>query len=260
MSAAGGAPTVQAVERTLAILDVVAERGGASAREVSDVLGYPLPTTYRLLRVLTRGRYLVHLRRERRFELGDELDRLGTCLHRQVGVPAAVRGLLGELHERAAAPALLAVRRGDDVVVAHVEDCTAHPCPPPLRFGFHEAAHATAFGRVLLAAMGPHEAEGFLQRHGTAPWTAATRCARGPLQRELASVAASGVAVEHGELIADRTSVAAGVRDRAGQVVSAVALVLERGRTTSAREREAERLVRVTATEVARHHRRRRSP
>lgn len=80
-------PTVQTIERTLAILEIVAERGGASAREVSDALGYPIPTVYRLMQTLVKNDYLVHLRTEHRFELGFKLDRLGVSLHRQVGVP-----------------------------------------------------------------------------------------------------------------------------------------------------------------------------
>ena len=242
MTAAAG--SVRTLDRALAILDVVAARGGASAREVSELLDFPLPTTYRLLQVLTRERYLVHLREQSRFELGDELGRLGSCLHRQVGVPAVVRGLVGALHERAGAPALLAVLRGDDVVVAHVADCAGHPCPAPVRFASHRAPHATAFGRVLLAAMDPDEAAGFLRRHGAAP-------AAG-----LAPVAASGAATERGEFLAGSTSVAVGVRDGAGRVVSALAVVLESARTDAAREREVERLLRGCAAEVARHHRR----
>ncbi|NAZ85910.1 IclR family transcriptional regulator [Kineococcus indalonis] len=58
MSAAAG--SVRALDRAPAILDVVA----ASAKEVPALLDCPLPTTYRLLQVLTRERHLVHLREE----------------------------------------------------------------------------------------------------------------------------------------------------------------------------------------------------
>jgi len=69
-------PGVQTIERTLAILEIIAERGGASAREVSTALGFPLPTVYRLMQALVQSDYLVHLRAEHRFELGFKLDRL----------------------------------------------------------------------------------------------------------------------------------------------------------------------------------------
>jgi hypothetical protein len=80
-AARGRDSSVQTVEKTLALLEVVAERGGATAKEASEALGYPLPTTYRLLQALVQADYLVHLREERRFELGYKLDALGVSLH-----------------------------------------------------------------------------------------------------------------------------------------------------------------------------------
>jgi DNA-binding IclR family transcriptional regulator len=79
-SSAGPAPgtgTVQTVEKTLAILEVVADRGGATAKEVAEALGFPLPTAYRLLHALVHADYLVHLREQKRFELGHKLRALG---------------------------------------------------------------------------------------------------------------------------------------------------------------------------------------
>ncbi len=69
--------TVQTVEKTLAILEVVALRGGATAKEVAEATGYPLPTAYRLLHALVQADYLVHLRDRKRFELGHKLRALG---------------------------------------------------------------------------------------------------------------------------------------------------------------------------------------
>lgn len=46
------------VERTLGILELVAERGGATARELSVGLGLPLPTVYRLAKELVDGRHV----------------------------------------------------------------------------------------------------------------------------------------------------------------------------------------------------------
>ena len=78
------------VERTLGILELVAERGGATARELSVALGLPLPTVYRLAKELVDADYLVHIRSESRYELGYKLHRLGLSLHRQVGLSRAL--------------------------------------------------------------------------------------------------------------------------------------------------------------------------
>ena len=45
-------------------------------------------SVHRLVRELLDGDYLVHIKQDKRFELGFKLHRLGTSLHRQIGVPA----------------------------------------------------------------------------------------------------------------------------------------------------------------------------
>ncbi|ROS72224.1 IclR-like helix-turn-helix domain-containing protein [Curtobacterium sp. PhB130] len=81
--------SVHTVAKTLAILEVVAERGSATAKEVSEALGFPLPTAYRLLHALVHADYLVHVRDERRFELGRKLHALGAMASAPTPRPAA---------------------------------------------------------------------------------------------------------------------------------------------------------------------------
>ncbi|PRY16933.1 IclR family transcriptional regulator [Kineococcus rhizosphaerae] len=243
---------VATVERTLAVLEVVAERGGASAREVSDVLGLPLPTTYRLLQVLVGLDYLVHLRTEKRFELGYKLDRLGVSLHRQVGVPANVRAEVGRLHEVAGAAAYFAVYRGADVVVAHVADSARFPRITPMNFGFHEAAHATAFGKILLAGMAAPEAAEYLDAHGTAPLTPTTITDRDELAAHLAEVSRRGVAWEREEFVPGFACAAVAVHDPAGSVVGAVAISTPDGTVDRRRATELEKALRESANRVSR--------
>ncbi|GAA2170423.1 helix-turn-helix domain-containing protein [Agrococcus versicolor] len=246
---------VQTVARTLAILEVVAGRGGATAREVSQALGYPLPTVYRLLQALVQADYLVHMRGERRFELGYAFDRLGAALHRQVGVPAPVRGEVARLHEQASAAAYLAVYRGADVVVAHVVDCSDHPRLTPLAFGFHEAAHATAFGKIMLAAMAPEAVDEYLEVHGMQRMTHATMGTREQLDAHLATVSRRGIAWEREEFVPGMTCAAVGVRDAAGAVVGAVAISAPSETVDAQREHCIERLLRDAASDVSRHYR-----
>ena len=88
------------VHRTLQILEVVAARGGASAKEIADDTGLPLPTVYRLARELLDSDYLVHIREEKRFELGYKLHQLGVSLHQQIGVSREVRAEVTALHQQ----------------------------------------------------------------------------------------------------------------------------------------------------------------
>lgn len=247
--------TVQTIERTLAILEIVAERGGASAREVSDALGYPIPTVYRLMQTLVKNDYLVHLRTEHRFELGFKLDRLGVSLHRQVGVPRPVRAEIAGLHDRAEAAAYFAVYRGADVVVAYVVDSPAHPRLTPLSFGFHEAAHATAFGKVMLAGMRSEHVTQYMDVHGMPRLTPETMVSRAELEQHLEVVAQRGVAWEREEFVPGMTCAAIGIRSGAGMIVGSVAISVPSTEITPVREIELERLLRDTANQVSRYYR-----
>lgn len=247
--------SVQTIEKALAILEIVAERGGASAREVSDALGYPIPTVYRLMQALVQNDYLVHLRAQHRFELGFKLDHLGVSLHRQVGVATPVRGEIARLHDRAGAAAYFAVYRGADVVVAYVVDSPLHPRLNPLGFGFHEAAHATAFGKIMLAGMAMEQVAQYLDVHGMPRMTPETMTDREELDAHLSIVSQRGVAWEREEFVPGMTCAAIGIRNGAGMVVGSVAISVPSPEINPERERELERQLRDTANQVSRYYR-----
>jgi len=247
--------SVQTIEKTLAILELVAERGGVSAKEVSLALGFPLPTVYRLMQALVQSDYLVHLRAERRFELGYKLDRLGVSLHRQVGVPTPVRSEIAHLHDVAQAAGYFAVYRGADVVVAYVVDSPQHRRLTPLNFGFHEAAHATAFGKIMLAGMAQDMVAQYLDVHGMPRMTAETIGSRSELEDHLAMVGQRGIAWEYEEFVPGMTCAAIGVRNGAGMIVGAVAVSAPSSEVTPAREKELERRLRDAANHVSKYYR-----
>ena len=248
-------PGVATVEKALAILEIVAERSGASAREVSDALGYPLPTVYRLMQALVQSDYLVHLKGQHRFELGYKLDRLGVSLHRQIGIPSTVRAEIARLHNLARTAAYFAVYRGSDVVVAFVVDSPVFPRLTPLNFGFHQAAHATAFGKILLSGMSSEQRDQYLEVHGMTKLTATTATERAVLDDELRQVAQSGIAWELEEFVPGQCCAAIGVRNGAGMIVGSVAISAPAAEFTAGRKREIERLLRDTSNQVSRYYR-----
>lgn len=248
-------PGVATVEKALAILEIVAERSGASAREVSDALGYPLPTVYRLMQALVQSDYLVHLKGQHRFELGYKLDRLGVSLHRQIGIPSTVRAEIARLHNLARTAAYFAVYRGSDVVVAFVVDSPVFPRLTPLNFGFHQAAHATAFGKILLSGMSSEQRDQYLEVHGMTKLTATTATERTVLDDELRQVAQSGIAWELEEFVPGQCCAAIGVRNGAGMIVGSVAISAPAAEFTAGRKREIERLLRDTSNQVSRYYR-----
>lgn len=247
---------VAALHKSLALLDVVERLGGASAKEVAAELGVPLPTAYRLLHTLVDHEFLVHLKDQHRYELGYALGRLGSSLHHQIGVPSQVRRSVDALHTGVEAAAYLAVVRGGDVVVTHVVDSVRHRRAEPLAFGFHEGAHATAYGKVLLSTFSTAEVEAYVARHGIPAWTADTITDRAVLVDDLARVAQRGVAWEHGEFETGTSCLATPVQDASGRVVAALSVSLPSSQMSRARAALLENALRDTAHRIGRGFRR----
>jgi len=140
-------------------------------------------------------------------------------------------------------------------VVAFVVDSPEHPRLTPLTFGFHEAAHATAFGKIMLAGMSSDQRNHYLAVHGMAPLTSTTATDRKVLDSELEQVASSGVAWELEEFVPGQTCAAVGVRNASGMIVGSVAISAPTAALTPARRRNIEHLLRDAANQVSRYYR-----
>lgn len=78
--------SVQSVERALALIEVVAARGGtATLSELSTVTELPAATVHRLLRTLISSGYLVQLQ-DRRYGLSDKFVPIGDAAARRNGL------------------------------------------------------------------------------------------------------------------------------------------------------------------------------
>ena len=245
-------PGLQSVTRALHVLELIASRpDGMTAKEVSARVGMPLPTVYRLLTTLVDSGYLIHLASEHKYGLGYRVRLLDQGLVSQLAVTDEVAETIRMLHHEADAAAYYAVYRGVDVVVAHVVDSERRPRVQILDVGFHEATHATAFGKVMLAGMSDSERESYLDTFGLPALTPNTITDRARLQSQLAHVRRSNVALEVNEFQPGLTCMAAPVTTATGQVVASVAVSL-RSEDFAPRRWDIERAVRQGASRVTR--------
>ncbi|MFE9773556.1 IclR family transcriptional regulator [Streptomyces sp. NPDC005931] len=221
--AADTAALLGSVRRALRVLEAVAAGGdGITAKAVARRAGLTLPTTYRLLNTLVHDGYLVRLNQARGYGLGYKLTSLNRRLCQQLEITPGVLGVLQQLHDDCAAAAYYTVFRDEEIVVAEVVDSPAAPRAQPLDVGFHQAPHATAFGKVLLSSLPAARRRDHLV-HGLARLTEHTITAPDVLEDHLAHVQTSGVAVEVGEFQGGLSCLAAPVFDARGKVAGAVA-------------------------------------
>jgi DNA-binding IclR family transcriptional regulator len=247
-----GAGLLQSVERAMRVLDHIASSPDpVAARDVARSLGLTLPTTYHLLTTLVTGGYLVHLPEQRAYALGHRVDDLARGLHRQIAVPPEVERVAAVVHQEARAAAYYATLRDAEMVVAHVAECPTHPRIRPMDVGFHQAPHATAFGKLMLARLPDEDREALLDHTGTPSVTSGTVTDRGLLLRQLRQVRGTGLAVEVDEFQSGLSCMAAPVTDAAGRFVGAVAISMPTSRLRADRW-TAERAVRLGAVRATR--------
>ncbi|BCY07747.1 IclR family transcriptional regulator [Actinoplanes sp. L3-i22] len=247
-----GAGLLQSVERAMRVLDHVAAAGGpVPARDAAVALGLTLPTTYHLLATLVQAGYLVHLSDQKAYALGHRVDDLARALHRQIAAPPEVRRVAAVVHRQAHAAAYYAALRNAEMIVAHVDECPVHPRIRVLDVGFHEAPHATAFGKLMLATLTPADRDELLDRTGTPAVTPATVTDRAVLLRQLRQVRGTGLAVEVNEFQPDLSCLAAPVNDATGRFIGAVAVSLPTSRMRADRW-TVERVVRLGAVRASR--------
>lgn len=243
---------IGSARRALRVLEIVASEGdGVSAKAVARKGGFTLSTTYHLLNTLVYEGYLVRLGHGRGFGLGYKLGPLYHSLCEALDVDEAVREELNALHRQARAAAYYTVLRDTDVVVAAVADSPQYPRAQPLDFGFHEAAHATAFGKVLLSALTPKQRRDYLTNTGMPKLTERTRVRISDLNRELSQVRRSGVARDIEEFRPELACVSAPVRDADDRVTAAVAFSVPVAEF-AVRYAELERHVRAGAARLSR--------
>jgi IclR family transcriptional regulator, acetate operon repressor len=242
--ARGGATGTSTI-RALRVVEAVAAAGdGVTAKVIARRVGVPLPSVYRALGLLVQEGYLVRLHEVRGYGLGYRLGQLHRCLTDQVRPPAPVRAVLHDVHTSLGAAAYLAVLRDTDVVVAHVDDCAAHPRPAPLRVGEPTAAHATAVGKALLADLPLGRAAELIAHLGMPRLTERTLADRAALTKELIRVRTAGAAVELEEFQLGTAAIAAPVPGPHGPGALGVSLP---SADFAARREELERGVREAA-------------
>lgn len=173
---------IHSVVRALQLLDLVgAEPGPATAKRLARLSELPLATTYHLLRTLRHEGYLDRI--DGGYVLGDRVSALAG----RRGVPdrgGRTHRVLRGLHDELGAAAYLSVLEGGGIRLADVADSVENP-RTDMWVGFEDAAHATALGKAVLAALPREARRDYLASHPLADLTPHTQTSGRRLLEEL---------------------------------------------------------------------------
>lgn len=221
MSAAGtGAATAdlrarqpKAIHSALTVLEEVARAGpGVTAREISDNLGLPRATAYRLLNLLVQDEYLVRMPDLRGFTLGRKVVELANLVA-PTRPPEAVRLIVHRLRER--------VRGGIHLVRydqggLHIIDADPD-FPPRSAPGSAGRLRESAMGKLLLVERAGRDA-------------GADRAGDLDLASLVAEVRDLGYARQVGAVTVGFGCIAVPIRDRSGGLVAGLCISAPLGR------------------------------
>ncbi|MCC6851689.1 MAG: IclR family transcriptional regulator [Comamonadaceae bacterium] len=240
-------PTIQVLERAFALLDTLAAQPEPlSLKEISARTGLHSSTAHRILNDLAVGR-LVDRPQAGSYRLGMRLLELGNIVKARLDVRDAALGPMRELHRLTHQPVNLSVRQGDEIVYIERTYSERSGMQVVRAVGGRAPLHLTSVGKLFLAHEDPTRVRAYAVRTGLAGHTRNSITDLARLERELATVRATGLARDDEELELGVRCMAAGIFDDQGKLVAGLSVSAPADRLEDAwRER-----VKATATQIS---------
>jgi len=237
--------SVGTLSRGLDVLELFA--GGEpqlSQKQISGLLGLPMPTVHRLVAVLAERGWLDRDPITRRLRLGLEMARLVPTLLAGLRLPELARPHLLALAADVQETVNLAILQGAEVVYLASETAD-RLLTSRVPVGMRLPAHCTALGKCLLAQLPEDLARAALEREPYDRHTDRTLTTWTELTADLAAIRDTGVAISEEEYEVGLVSIAVRVCWIDGRGSGAINVSLPAGRATvKFREQLTERLQR----------------
>jgi len=217
-------PSVPAVERALAILEVVAKsRSGLTLSEIVRELKLPKSSAHCLLLTFERQGYLQRSGTAHRYVCGVKLARIARSVQEGVVLRERAAPLLRDLMRRTGQTVHMAVLEPDQaILIAKVPNNTAPRVATWL--GKRMDLHCTALGKCLIAWLPPEDLEAMLRQQGLLRHNENTIVSISRLQRELTRIRETGYAVDDEEEEIGMRCIGVPVFDSKGRVNVAVSV------------------------------------
>lgn len=223
---------VQVLDRAIAVFETLAgESSGLTLLELSDRIGLHRSTTYRLLMVLDRNRYVKVDSSTGKYSLGFRFFELASSVIRNSNPAAQARPVLEKLVSEIGETAHLCIL--DDGEVLYLEKVEgARSVRAPSIVGRRYPVHCGGAGKALLAYVAPEMLEEILKRRGLPAFTRSTITTPAQLKAELERIRERGYSIDDEEYEEGLRCVGAPVRDYTGGVVAAISVAAPAFRLT----------------------------
>ncbi len=217
-------PIIQVLERTFALLDVLAShQEPVPLKVISAKTGLHPSTAHRILNDLTIGRY-VDRPEVGSYRLGMRLLELGNLVKARLDVRDAALGPMRELHRMTHQPVNLSMRQGDEIIYIERAYSERSGMQVVRAIGGRAPLHLTSVGKLFLAQDDAQRVRAYATRTGLAGHTRNSITNVGALERELARVQREGTARDDEELELGVRCMAAGIVDDQGKLIAGLSI------------------------------------
>ena len=224
MEAIRKTPTIQVLERTFALLDVLAiHQDPVSLKIISEQTGLHPSTAHRILNDLTIGRY-VDRPEAGSYRLGMRLLELGNLVKARLDVRDAALVPMRELHKLTLQPVNLSMRQGDEIIYIERAYSERSGMQVVRAIGGRAPLHLTSVGKLFLAQDDAQRVRGYATRPGLAGHTRNSITDLATLERELAKVQRDATARDNEELELGVRCMAAGIVDDQGKLIAGLSI------------------------------------
>jgi DNA-binding IclR family transcriptional regulator len=242
-----------ALERGLKLLLLLARaREPMSLSELSVAVGVSRSTVYSLLATLQEYGFVEKDPRHKQYRLGLTTFELGSSYLGKIDLVRAFDEVAKDLVQLCQETVKLAVLDGRDVVYLGRQQGSLHSVQLVARVGSRMPAHATAVGKVLLAAMGDAEIDRLYEGQELRALAPNTLTSLPALKERLQRVRQEGVAYDDAESSPGVHCVAAPIYDHKDRMVAAMSAGVPNDRYSEERMAGITKLVREHAEVLSR--------
>src|SRR6186997_724429 len=217
-------PTIQSLDRGLAILEAVAgSPAPVPLRQLTDLIGIDRSSVFRLANTLRQRRFLANPKGSNDYILGPTAWRLSRRYGRTV-LGTFFHHYLQDLSATLGETSHFAVREGVEVFFIDHHIPTSQVVSVAGQTGEFAPLHCTAHGKALLADCDLHALRELLGRAPLRVYTRTTVRSVTRLAVDCAQARIDGFAFDQGEYLEEVRCVAAPIRDPEGEIVASVGI------------------------------------
>ena len=213
--------TIQSVETSLQVVDVIRERDRAGVTEIATALGCSKAAVHHHVTTLRKHGYVERVDGE--YQLGLQFLSVGGQVREHQPLYHLARDDVEDLAAETGEQARL-VAEHDGRGVTIYRAAGAHEDHPELHLGNDEPLYCTAAGKAFLAELTPDQIDQYLAETTLDPYTDETITDPSALREELATIQSSGVAFDDEERYDGVRCVASAVDSPDGDLIGAISV------------------------------------